>query len=320
LGPGAYIVTAQTKGAFGEVPRPIVLGATEAVDDLEIAVSATFTVRGRVTSGAGRPVPRALVSLSLLETTAERRFGAPWTFRPGDSARGFADDEGNYQVDDVPPRGYRLAVSEEGYATHIEPISLSADLARDVVLQDAALVSGIVLTSSGQPAARARVRGLVRTATAGGDESSRSLTDAQGHFSLSGLGAGDLFLMAMWGAEAGVSGPEALGYGERRDVTIRLGPGANVAGTVFWEDGTPARTTIIVIVSTLPGGGRFEVDTLPPSWDGTFSVRDLPPGEISVRAVPVARHLEARPQEPSSDQAILTLKAGEERAGLKLVV
>jgi hypothetical protein len=31
-----------------------------------------------------------------------------------------------------------------------------------------------------------------------------------------------------------------LGAGERKDVTIRLAPGAGVTGVVRWEDGTPA--------------------------------------------------------------------------------
>jgi hypothetical protein len=307
LSPGAYVVTARMKGLFGELPRSVVLGATDAVDDLELVVAATFAVRGRVTSAAGRAVAGASVNLSVLDRPV---------YAGGNAARGLTDDEGRYEMDGLPARSYRLVVSADGYATSVEPVSLSSDVARDVVLGDTAVVTGVVLTASGQPAVRAQVRGSMGKPAAGRDRAYRTTTDAEGHFSLKGLGGGDLFVTARDGGQVGVSGPEPLGYGERKQVTIRLGPGASVVGAVSSEDGAPPPATLIVIVSTFADGGQFKMEPFPPFRDGTFVARGIPPGEISVRAIPLGRHAE----EPGADQANLTLKAGEERAGLELVV
>ena len=210
-------------------------------------------------------------------------------------------------------------VSAEGYASQAEPISLSADVTRDFVLQDTAVATGLVLTARGEPAVRASVRGSVGASTPGGGVAVETMTDPQGRFSLTGLGGGNLILTARHQAEAAVLGPESLENGGRKEVTIRLGPGASVAGAVSWDDGPPSAAAMVMVATNLGDVSRLEIET-PTYPDGTFAVRGILPGEISLRAVPRGRRVDERRAEPGLDQASLTLKPGEQRTGLKLVV
>ena len=148
LSPGSYAVTARTPGMLGALDQPIVLGATDAVDGVEVVVSATFAVRGRATSVAGKPVANARIKILSLDRPP-LSFGPP----PG----GLTDSDGRYAVDGVLAGKHLFEISAQGYASQSEPISISADATRDVVLQDQAVVSGLVLKTNGQPASRALV-------------------------------------------------------------------------------------------------------------------------------------------------------------------
>jgi hypothetical protein len=303
--PGTYMASARTKNRFGELARWVALGAADAVDDVEIVVSPTFAVRGKVTSAVGAPLPRASINVWSLDRPIHLS---------NPPARALADDDGQYVVEGIPPGGHRLVVSAGGYATHIEPITLSSDLSRDVVLPDTAVVTGVVLTSSGRPATRALVRGFLLTSSEGGGPSVDAFTDGQGRFSLGGLGGGVVMLTATARSETG-GGPETLDNGGRKEVTIRLRPGARVSGLVTWEDGSPSAAFLAVRVSSLEGRGQFNVEGHA-SRDGSFTIPAIPPGEISLRALPLGRPI----AELGSDEVTLRLDAGVQRTDVKLVM
>ena len=126
-------------------------------------------------------------------------------------------------------------------------------------------------------------------------------------------------MTASFQGEAAAIGPVALDRAGRKELTIRLETGASVAGAVSWDDGTPTKVAFVTILTNFGGGRRFEANshTAP---DGTFIVRGLPPGEISLRALPLGRHKDDRPAEPGVDQTSFTLRPGEQKTGLKLVV
>jgi hypothetical protein len=100
-------------------------------------------------------------------------------------------------------------------------------------------------------------------------------------------------------------------------VTIRLDAGASVMGVVSGDDGSPSAAAMLMVTSS--DGSRFEIQTHA-SQDGTFAVRGILPGAISLRAVPLGRHIDERREEPGWDEARLTLEPGQQRTGLKLVV
>jgi hypothetical protein len=126
-------------------------------------------------------------------------------------------------------------------------------------------------------------------------------------------------LTARHGKQVAFAGPESLATGGRKEVTMRLGAGASVSGMVAWDDGAPTPSTIVMTMARNGGGGRFSVETQT-AQDGSFSVWGLPPGEIALRAVPPGRMIDPGRPEPGPDLTSITLKPGEQRTGVKLVV
>ena len=315
LAPGNYRLHARADGFLGTLAEPIALESAERIDDVELIVAATVTVRGQVRTVSGKPVPHARVNLNP-QARALRIGGPP----PG----GFADETGRYQIDDVVPGDYRLTVASPEYARNAAPLTITRSLEHDIVLTPAAVVTGVVLTAAGQPAARASVQGFLRASGAGGDSiMSQATADAQGRFSLGGLGAGQLTVTARHKLDAARAGPEPLDAGGRKDLTLRLAPGARVSGTVTWTDGTPVAVATVMTIAAAPEEYRsFRVETLT-AQDGTFTLAGLPPGPISLRAAaPRANPVDVlrAGAGPGPEQTTLTLTAGESRTGVKLLV
>jgi hypothetical protein len=69
-----------------------------------------------------------------------------------------------------------------------------------------------------------------------------------------------LVVLARHGHEVAVVGPEALEPSGRKQVTIRFGTGAAVAGVVSWDDGTPVQPVAVVTgMSKVDDTTRFEI-------------------------------------------------------------
>ncbi|HEY0709967.1 MAG TPA: carboxypeptidase regulatory-like domain-containing protein, partial [Polyangia bacterium] len=100
LSPGTYRLEARKDGLLGRFAKAIVLSATDRIDGIEIVVSATFAVRGRVTAPSGSAIAVAVVNL---ETDESMGFGAL-------PARVVTDDEGRYVIDGFLPREYQLQI------------------------------------------------------------------------------------------------------------------------------------------------------------------------------------------------------------------
>jgi hypothetical protein len=301
LPPGSYRITARTEGMRGAFDRSVGLEATDAVDDVEIAMRPTVTLRGQVTSVSGRPIGQARLTLSEPDRPG-RLFG------PSPST--LTDDEGRYLFEGVAPGRYRLAVSASDHAAHAEPIALRTAESRDVVLTNAAVVSGLVLKTNGKPAANAWVRAIVGANDPDRKISEMAMTDSAGRFSIKGLGAGELRLTASDRDEAATIGPEPLGTGSRKDLTIRLGAAASVAGVVRGEDGAPIGAEAVVSATILCEDGAIG-SSHRTGEDGSFIIRGLPPGEVA---------LQVRRRRDLGARTTLTLAAGEQRTGVDLVI
>jgi large repetitive protein len=308
LPPGRFRLIARKDRLRGELAEPIDIEATGLVEGIELVVSEGLTLEGIVTSATGSPVPHARITVSSPGQRAPTPFDAPRS--------GFSDEDGRFVVDGVLPGAYLLSVHAQGHASHSEDLAMTAPARRHIVLPRAAVVTGLVLTSTGQPAARAHVRGLVR-APKGPVISNSTLTDSHGRFVLRGLGAGDLHLSATHHVEAGRVGPELLEQGGTRDLTIRLEKGARISGRVFWDDGSPASGVRLLNIGPNLRSMQFLTETL---RDGTFTAAPFAPGDVSLGTIlPRKSGLEPAP-ELSEARLSLTLEPGEHRTGVEFVI
>lgn len=308
LPPGDYRISARADGLVGAIDRSFALGATDALDDVELLVAPTVTIHGRVTSTTGTAIPHARIVLSTVDRAQQ-------SLAPGPMV---ADTEGLYVIDGVVPARYRFAVKAPGYASHSQRIAIEADVRQDVVLEPPAKVTGLVLDGDGRPAARAWVVGTVGPPNLCRDVGAQALTDADGRFSLPGLGGGELTLKAAHQEQAAMVGPELLPSRGGRQVTIRLGAGAVVTGVARWEDGSAVAAESVMVVMNFAEGSRVHTGahTGP---DGRFTIRGLPPGDVSLQVAPSGGANE-RFEGIGSGRATVTLKSGEQRTGVELIV
>jgi hypothetical protein len=74
----------------------------------------------------------------------------------------------------------------------------------------------------------------------------------------------------------------------------------------------------VMIVMEFAQGSRMHTGAST-GQDGRFTIRGLPPGEVSLQVAPSGRENE-RFEGTGSGRAMITLKPGEQRTGVELVV
>ena len=158
-----------------------------------------------------------------------------------------------------------------------------------------AMISGVVVTGTGQPARRARV--TLNAMDGGG---SRSVTtDDNGGFAFSGIIAGRYNLSASKNGHVGVAygqtrpgrpgTPIQLADGEKFSANMQIARGSVITGTVLDEHGEPTPGTQVRVLRYVMQSGRR---TLQQSGTGStddrgiYRVYGLQPGEYIVSAVP----------------------------------
>jgi protocatechuate 3,4-dioxygenase beta subunit len=280
----------------------------------------TATVRGRVAAAdTGRPLRRAQITLTGLDTLTERR-----------SAN--TDSDGRYELTDVPAGRYAVSVTRSGYLPlrygqrrPLEPgrplqIADSQTLESiDFTLPRASVISGRITDEVGDPMPGVIVvpmrpfyyegRRQLRPATG---ELRR--TDDAGRYRLYGLVPGTYAVMAMtrdtWTvhtsgepevmafqptyfpgtAVVGQAGSIAVGVGQtidNADFSLVPGRAARVSGTAFDSRGRPLERVSLGAEIRSPlgvGASMFSGRPVTVGADGMFTFRDVAPGEYVVRA------------------------------------
>jgi hypothetical protein len=147
-------------------------------------------------------------------------------------------------------------------------------------------------------------------------QSNSATTDAEGHFTMSGLQPGRYFFSAMQSGYVGqrISGGGANGRvlvvapdQHTSDLVIELIPGANISGHIKNSDGQPLPNVSVECVKYSANQKQLHTITAPSFTNaaGEYKLTSLPPGRYYLRAIPPAPVLK---DPPSGNVAAPTAK------------
>ena len=232
-----------------------------------------------------------------------------------------SDDEGRFQLTNLPPGQWRVTVSKGGYFTWQPgqrrpfdpppPITLTRgqQVSADVPLSRGGVITGRVSDESGEPLAGLRVR-VYRAKMVGGyrrleDVGAADQTDDTGAYRIFGLPPGDYYVAAslrMAPADSVVQttysptyypGTGELAAAQR--IRVDLGTestaifpllpvrSVNVTGTVLTSSGGPANAFLNLVSDAAEFGTPLGIGGVTQP-DGTFTIPDVPPGRYTLNA------------------------------------
>ncbi|MHC5210551.1 MAG: carboxypeptidase regulatory-like domain-containing protein [Planctomycetota bacterium] len=232
-------------------------------------------------------------------------------------------EDGTFVVEGLKPGTYDLQVSAKGYGrTTMDALEIPEEGRRGLVVMlppEARVVGRVVASSTGLPVDGAEVAmtqsGLMNMMIEGMlGTSPRTHTNADGRFTLAGLGPGHLALTVRHGEYRELGLPERpLAPGEHLDLgEIRLSVGSAVYGHVLDELGNPVGG-VTVLVST-PTGTTMK--RAPSNVDGSYRVQGLPPGTFNVMRMDFTMNMggEGNAMDFMKDMVIRSVTLGEDDA------
>ncbi|HEX6202470.1 MAG TPA: carboxypeptidase-like regulatory domain-containing protein, partial [Thermoanaerobaculia bacterium] len=236
---------------------------------LTVELTATAIVAGRVVDGFGDGLAGITVQAMPDEAGpgGRRRFDARVAF-----AR--TDDDGRFEIENVPPGAVRLAASGGGFRPgEASGIELAPGERRDGVrieLQRGGTLVGRVLAPDGQPLPNALVQ-VSANLLWGGIE---GRTDGDGRYRLPGLPEGVLQVRAEHSDFVATIREITAGEGEIQ-LDLQLGAGHRVSGRVVDAGGAPIAGARVML------GGQMVRGLLRPATtraDGSFELDGVAPG------------------------------------------
>lgn len=212
------------------------------------------------------------------------------------------DDDGGFRFDQLPRGRWKAHVRAEGFLEYEGAVQGEAEIVSvtggeepdrlDVTLHRASVLEGVVLTHTGEPAVRKRVR-LAKGPLRIQDDSRYDLTDRAGRFAFEQLEAG---LHTAWTSESRAVQVE-ISPSRPGELQLVLPPPARVQGRLLYADGTPARGTARFWVADpdddARDGARDQRRSAKVDEEGRFSTELRGDGTLWVRGYGEARQTTA---------------------------
>ncbi len=267
--------------SLGQIDQAVARPRDQQAFDYKITLRQAGTVQGRVFDQEGRPLAGARAV--LVESRGIRGL------RPNSGldypVQAFADQQGGYEIPQVPSGRFRLAVRKAGFVPLMfperempsppAPVDLGA-----VSLRPGVALSGLVVdANTGIPIVDAEVGVLSN------DQLWRSTSDAQGRFVIRDLMPDSRIRLY---ARADGFTEELTGMIEvaRRDAPIRLemGRSATMSGVVTDSSGYPVARAVVTLFGFQPGRSAAVTRNRVADAQGRFAFREVPPGRVFVSA------------------------------------
>ncbi|WP_163867415.1 carboxypeptidase-like regulatory domain-containing protein [Myxococcus eversor] len=271
LAPGRYRLRASVHHSVQSSSFWLATGVMAKVgdEDVRILLESPGTLRGRVELSDGEVPESFSVALTLSQPTA------------------FQGTQGAFVLADVPPGHYTLTFLSRGSAPRtLEGVEVGAGADTDlglVVLEEGRRLRGVVRDAEGVPVPGAEVLAgpqLLGDGSQAGPAPLRSVSDASGHFALTGGGEAALTVMAEHSTR-GRSSPLVVAAGAASDaLELTLRPLAGLEGTVT-RQGHPVGNVAVVAAPRGSSTGRFMVMT---QADGRYRFARLSKGQYVVTA------------------------------------
>lgn len=306
-----------------EPGKPIVVGAGQVLDRLDVALPRGAAIAGRISDEHGNPISGVLVRAMRYRYADGQRRLTPVTegffsFVTGDGA--ITDDLGQYRLYGLSPGDYYVAVGigppatpegqaddGVGYAPTFYPGTASLAQAERVTLrvgQDAqpisfavtptrfSTVSGTVVNSSGQPVQALNI-GLTG---AGPTDRAIGRGRPDGTFVVTKVAPGDYVLRVstgVLGQQEMASLPVTVSGQDVTGVTAVLAPGGTARGRVIFEGNPASPPRVLIAAFSTPGPGvEASMKNAQQLSDGTFEIRELRDRQVFRSSIADA---EARP-------------------------
>ncbi len=272
---GSYKVTASAVGFLPASTSALAIAAGERNDHVDLALaSGGTTVSGTVSDIGGGPIAGARVTMRSESIRGARS--------ATDEVIALSGDDGSYKLT-LPEGGCAARVTHDDYTNGGKWFRVAAaPLVVDFVLVPGATIRGQVIASDGAPVPGAEVTS--RTDRRGFGGYGRATADADGRFTLKGIGAGALALAASGRGHASRNPTKiTVGVGEQVDnVKIVVDRGFSISGIIIDASTRKAIAGVRVQGYAVPGGGAASSE--PTGADGGFELTGLGRGNYVLSA------------------------------------
>ncbi|HEY0709797.1 MAG TPA: sigma-70 family RNA polymerase sigma factor [Polyangia bacterium] len=195
--------------------------------------------------------------------------------------RTVSDEDGRFSLG-LPPGLYSLRAGAAGYAPENISVTLAGKQSRDIRLDPAAKVAGIVRGPDGQPVSDAAV--ILEPRQAAGQGPVRVRTQADGRFEIGDVRP-DQYMVTAQGGELVGQLPHPLDVPRSSTITnieLRLGRGRTISGRVLANTDAPLADVRVGMFRTAPP--HLEFATAITGTKGEFVFRGALPGSHMVSA------------------------------------
>nr|WP_222853756.1 MFS transporter [Fodinicola acaciae] len=225
----------------------------------------TASLSGGVRTPGGAPVAGAVVTVTGLDG--------------GQIARAQVDASGTYAIASLRPGPYTLIGTAPGFRPEAVAVVVRDEVpvTQDFVLSGNGTVTGFVRsTATGQPVKGAAVLAI----NPHGDVLSHATTNDLGHFSVTGLPAGDLTITVNAEHFQPIAAAVAVSLSEPSTLDLRIAPVGGLSGHVSAPGGGTVEGAIVTVID--PAGQV--VGTARTDSEGSYRIPDVPSGDYTVVA------------------------------------